>query len=272
MKLTLTIREALEAQAAKRFEAAKKAKRKIEGAKTTIQRFEAQVPVARAAEEQARRVARTKAWYERFRWSRAPDGTLLVGGRDAGTNEVLLKKHLEPTDRVVHSEEPGSPFFLVKQASSAAAHDEATRAAAQLCAAYSRAWKRGAATSDVFWVTPEQVSKTANTGEFIGKGAFMVRGEKNMLAPTVSIALGTIDDVPSCAVPAALSGVYALLAPGTEKSSDLAKKLVKKLGGTPDEWVALIPPGGAKITGWKKSLGPAARASTTSPDTDAVDE
>jgi hypothetical protein len=259
MKITLTTRKTLQAQAAERFEAAKKAKRKLDGARATIARFEKELPQVAA---KAARIARARAWYEKFRWSRSRDGILLVGGRDAGTNEVLIKRHLEPTDYVVHTEAPGSPFVLVKEAANTPPDvlERALADAGVLCAAYSSAWKRGAATTDVFWVLPDQVSKTANTGEFIGKGAFMVRGEKHFLQPPVRIALGLLDGIPACGVAELFSGTHALLAPGDEKSESLAKKLITKLGGTADEWVPLIPAGGAKLTGWKRGRAGGANA------------
>jgi len=36
----------------------------------------------------------------------------------------------------------------------------------------------------VYWVTSEQVSKTAPTGLYIGTGSFMVRGKRNFITPT----------------------------------------------------------------------------------------
>ncbi len=261
MRITLTIRKRFEEQAAERFEAAKKAKRKLEGARATIVRFERELP---KTVEKVVSAARTKAWYERFRWSRAPDSTLLVGGRDAGTNEVLLKRHLELDDLVVHTDDPGSPFVLIKGGAKLTEEkaSAACAAAGQLCAAYSRAWKRGSSVSDAFWVTAEQVSKTANAGEYIGRGAFMIRGEKRPISAKVAIALGRLDDTPACGVSEIFSGIYALVVPGDEKSSDVAKKLVKRLGGVPDDWVPLIPPGGSVIQGWKRGSGVRAETST----------
>ena len=268
MRITLTIRKRFEEQAAERFDAAKKAKRKLAGALATIARYQREAP---AVAPKIVAESRTKAWYERFRWTYASAGSsrvLIVGGRDAGTNEVLLKRHVEPTDRIIHTEEPGSPFVLVKGATNLPQEqaDTASLVAGQVCAAYSRAWKRSIATTEVFWVSAEQVSKTANSGEFISKGAFMVRGEKRHFSVPVSISLGRIDSVPACGVAAEFQGIYATLAPGEEKSSDIAKKLVKRLGGTPDDWLPLIPPGGAIVRGWHRGE----LRETDAPDGDRV--
>lgn len=255
-RIILSTRKTLEEQASARFDAAKKAKRKLDGITATITRFERELP--QTQERVAYSAPRVKAWYERFRWSYTTSGVLLIGGRDAGTNEVIIKKHLEDRDIVFHTELPSSPFVLLKPE----AHQQLTNTdkeeAAQFCAVYSRLWKAGAAVGDVFWVFPGQVSKTANTGEFVGRGSFMIRGEKHFLRPNVTIAIGIIDGAPTSGVAelfAKRPGVYVLLAPGDEKSSDTARKLLKKLPGIADQYVQVIPPGGTRLLGWKRGAG-----------------
>jgi hypothetical protein len=250
VRVTLSVRKTVEENAAGYFEAAKKAKRKLEGAGTALQRFERELPaLTKATETQA---ARKRDWYEQYRWTFSTDGTLIIAGRDATSNESIIKKHAEPTDTVLHTESPGSPFTIIKGAAS----DETKVEAAQFCAAYSSAWKNGLATLDVFWVNPDQISKTANTGEFIGKGSFMVRGEKHFLRPTITLALGVIDGRATAGVPALFplrNANHVLLGPGKDKASDVAKRIATKLGLTVDAWVPLIPAGGSTILGWKKA-------------------
>ena len=45
--------------------------------------------------------------------------------------------------------------------------------------AYSKAWGARVASGHSFWVEKESVSKTPNTGEFLAKGAFVIRGKRN---------------------------------------------------------------------------------------------
>ncbi len=47
---------------------------------------------AEALEELARRKIKPKKWFEKFRWFVSSDGFLVVAGKDAITNEVLVKK------------------------------------------------------------------------------------------------------------------------------------------------------------------------------------
>jgi len=47
-----------------------------------------------------------KEWYEKFRWFISSDDFLILGGRDATSNEIVIKKHTEKNDLVFHR-----PFF-----------------------------------------------------------------------------------------------------------------------------------------------------------------
>jgi hypothetical protein len=53
--------------------------------------------------------------------------------------------------------------------------------AAEFVASYSRAWKENWGVIDVFYVQPEQVSKSPPSGEFLPKGSFMISGKKNFI-------------------------------------------------------------------------------------------
>ena len=266
VRVILSIRKTLEEQATARFNAAKKAKRKREGTLATIERFERELPRAKEIMEAP---VTKRQWYEAFRWSFTTDGILIIGGRDATTNESLIKKHVEPRDIVFHTELPGSPFIILKSSTlpvSSEISSLAVAQAGQFCAAYSRQWKNGLAVADVYWVHPEQLSKTPNSGESLGRGSFMVRGEKHFLRPEVQIALGMLEGAPTVGVPTLFQEkgvIYGTFAPGQEKVSDLAKKLAKRFGNSPDVWNPLLPAGGGKLLGWKKGMAPSQRKPNT---------
>ncbi len=254
VRVTLSVRKTLDEVAAAHFEAAKKARRKTVGAKQTIERVKQTVPTSKPKVAQE---IRKKEWYERFRWSRTNDGSLLVGGRDASTNEVLLKKYLDPTDLVFHTDSPGSPFFLLKGPHTALNK----QTAAQLCACYSKAWAKGFTQSDVFAVRAEQVSKTANAGESIGHGSFMIRGERELFTVPLTLALGMLRNVPMAGLPdvfAQEAAPHAILVPGKDLTSDVAKRLTKKIGATPDSWVSILPGGGSTLRGFHALKGSSA--------------
>jgi len=119
---------------------------------------------------------RTKFWFEKFVWSISTNGHLIIGGRDATTNELLIKKYLEKDDIAFHTNIQGAAFVILKNAKKAKEQD--LMDSAQVAACFSKAWKEGFASIDVYSVSPDQISKTANTGEYLAKGSFVIRGER----------------------------------------------------------------------------------------------
>ena len=113
-----------------------------------------------------------KRWFDRFRWFYTSDQVLVIGGRDAGQNEELIRKYLEGGDTFVHADVHGASVVVVKGKTKDM--DEVARFAA----AYSGAWRAGFASADVYAARPDQVSKTAESGEYLSRGSFVVRGER----------------------------------------------------------------------------------------------
>ncbi len=122
-----------------------------------------------------------KNWFEKFRWFYSSDGFLVVGGRDAGSNEAIFKKHLDSKDLVLHTTFPGSPLTLIKNPENKQIPDDTIREAADFVASYSRACKENWGVVDVFYVMPEQVSKSPPSGEYLPRGSFMISGKKNII-------------------------------------------------------------------------------------------
>ena len=133
-----------------------------------------------------------KEWYEKFRFTKTSNQFLVVIGKDAGTNEVLIKKHMEENDIVMHTEAPGSPFGLIKSGKEKVSKQDIEEAA-QFLTCFSSQWKKGFGTADAFWVLPEQVTKKAQSGEYMSKGSFMIYGKKNIIKNiNLQICLGII--------------------------------------------------------------------------------
>jgi hypothetical protein len=199
-----------------------------------------------------------REWFERFRWLRASDGTLIVAGRDAGTNDALVKKYLRPGDRFAHADIHGAPSVVIKRPEGAADVSEvALKEGCEFAALMSRAWASGSGEASAYWVTPDQVSKTPESGEALGRGAFVIRGKRNTIRHvTLQAAIGglTVNGErkamcgPASAV-AAHCDVAFLIGPGSVKTSDVAKELAAKIRVHPDEIARALPPGGAEVTG-----------------------
>jgi predicted ribosome quality control (RQC) complex YloA/Tae2 family protein len=137
-----------------------------------------------------------KNWYEKFRWFNSSEGFLVVGGRDASSNEAIFKKYLDSNDLVLHTTFPGSPLTLIKNPENKKIPDNTIQEAADFVASYSSAWKENWGVVDIFYIKPEQVSKSPPSGEFLPKGSFMISGKKNFIknAKTeLAIALDLIE-------------------------------------------------------------------------------
>ncbi len=264
MQLKLKISKTVDQNAAVYFELAKKAKRKLEGALAAIEENKKKLLLiekehANDAVVEFTAVKREKKeWYEKFRWFYSSEGFLAIGGRDSTTNEILIKKHLSKDDLVFHTDMAGSPFFIIK--SEGKEIGEATlQETANATACFSRAWKLGLLTTDVFYVKPEQVSKEPNPGEYMPKGAFMVRGKTNYLNPVMKVGVGLLNNViisgPVAAI-AKQTDRFIVLQQGKEKPSDIAKLIKKKFGkellANHDDIIRMLPPGGCKVEAEKR--------------------
>ena len=225
----------------------KKILRKIEGAKKILSEFRNKnVTVSKPKPELKRQIKRE--WFEKFRWFYTSNGILAIGGRDATSNEVLIKKHLEIGDIVFHTEMSGSPFFILKGGRDADKLD--INEVAIATASYSRAWKLSMMDADVFYVNPEQISKKANPGEYLNKGSFMVRGKRNFLNVKLEVSVGSKDGKviggPTSAISSQVDDYFTLI-PGERKKSDITKVIALKLKHSSEEVIRFVPNGESKL-------------------------
>jgi len=72
---------------------------------------------------------------------------------------------------------------VVKNPTSGPVPPKTLNEAGQFAVCFSAAWDSKVLTA-AYWVTPDQVSKTAPSGEYLTVGSFMIRGKKNFLPPS----------------------------------------------------------------------------------------
>jgi predicted ribosome quality control (RQC) complex YloA/Tae2 family protein len=135
---------------------------------------------------------RKPSWFEKFHWFITSDNYLVLGGKDAHQNELLVKRYLRPGDAYLHADVFGSTSTILRskrqrgrdgKTKPLPLSEQALREAGSFTICRSSAWTSRMITS-AWWVEAHQVSKTAPTGEYLTVGSFMVRGKKNFLPPT----------------------------------------------------------------------------------------
>jgi predicted ribosome quality control (RQC) complex YloA/Tae2 family protein len=256
-EVRISVRESVRENIGRFHEEIKRFRRKREGAMAALARPLPGAPVKREKPAGAKR-----RWFHRFRWFETSDGVLVVGGRDAGQNEELVRKYLGGGDTFVHADVHGAPVVIVKGTT------ERMDEVAQFAASYSGAWRSGHASTDVYSVRPDQVSKTPPSGEYLSTGGFAVRGERTWfrgvpLAVSIGIIAGETPRViggPPAAV-AKRTEHRVTLRPGIFEPNDIARKVVRALrdmlpgaerGGlrrvlSTEAVAAFVPPGGSEV-------------------------
>ena len=238
-KLKIDLRKSVSANAEEYYEDAKKARQKLIGAKRALEDTQKKIAdlkekheVAVVQEAPEAKIAAEKRWFDKFHSFTSSDGFFVVGGKDATTNEILIKKNTEDNDTVFHADVHGAPFFVIKNPEKKEVPLTTIKETAEAAASYSSAWKSGMGSCDVYYVKPDQVSKTAPSGEYMPKGGFMISGKKEyMRGVRLMIAIGFVVGETIEILAGPLSAVesktkyYAQVTPGNEKSGELAKSI-----------------------------------------------
>ncbi|MCS3900457.1 ribosome rescue protein RqcH [Methanococcus voltae] len=196
---------------------------------------------------------RVLKWYEKLKWT-IIDNYLIIAGKDATTNEIIVKKYLEKNDVVFHTLMEGAPFTVIKNTSEETPSEETLLEVAKFAVSHSKAWKLGLGSADVYWVLPEQISKTAESGEFLKKGAFVIRGKRNFIrSAPLDLGVGIVEyDGEKRITTAPLKTLensfekYELIKPGKLKKSNLVKQLLgefKDYELIDEDIFSTLPPG-----------------------------
>ena len=247
------------------YELAKEMARKGSGAKEALA-ITKHLMEGKVAPRKARPAAfhrrRKPKWYERFRWFFSSDGFMVLGGRDADGNEEIYAKYMERRDLVFHTDAPGAPLTVIKTEGEPVP-ESTLQEAAQFAVSYSSVWKGGLVAADCYMIKGDQVSKTPESGEFLKKGAFVIRGERTYfkdapLGLALGIAEGILVGGPVSAVKPKADPVVEI-EPGELNADDLAKKIYRQFSdkvedraflkavASVDQMVQFLPSGGSRI-------------------------
>ncbi len=264
-RVPLMVRRPLEQSARVLYEEVKRLQSKLAGARTALAETEGRLrelqppplaPAATAAAPVA--AARRSLWFEAFRWFVTSEGLLVVAGRDAASNDRVVKRYLRPGDVYLHADLQGAASVIVKHSADprVPVGEASRREAGQFAVAFSKAWRAGLASASAFWVEPDQVSKAGASGEFVARGAFVIHGTKNFLRDLpLELGIGEVEVQGetrwSVAPPEALRArgrLRGLVGPGEERERPQVEvELARSLGVSRSLLQSLLPAGGVSV-------------------------
>ncbi|MFH1588296.1 MAG: NFACT RNA binding domain-containing protein [Candidatus Diapherotrites archaeon] len=259
MEVKIRFDKSVQENAEEYFSKSKKARQKLFGLEKAMPLLEkklSEIEFKKSRKNEVK-VKRQRKWFEKFHWTFTSNHFLVIAGKDAKSNELVVKKHMDKDDLYFHSEIHGAAHTVLK-AEGKKPNLQDLLDAAVFAAVHSKAWGERLSSLDVYSVSPEQVSKKAQSGEALGTGAFMVYGKRNWFKKTpLDFALGVTEEKELLAgsVNAVKSNCvfFVKLIQGKNKKGDTAKKLrfvLKKKSGTEfdlDELNALLPSGGVEL-------------------------
>tara|TARA_Y100000310_G_C20702563_1_gene831290 strand:+ start:4196 stop:4993 length:798 start_codon:yes stop_codon:yes gene_type:complete len=192
MKIEIDLTKSIQENASSYYGFSKKAKKKLSGLAKGMQEVDRKISEEGKTKTVQKKLVkkREKKWYEKFHWFFTSEGFLVVGGRDAKSNEQVVKKIMEPKDVYFHADIQGAPHTILK-ADGKKPGKSSKEEAAIFAASFSKAWREQLSGIDVYSANPDQVSKKAPSGESLGTGAFMIYGKREWFKKTpLEFAIG----------------------------------------------------------------------------------
>jgi predicted ribosome quality control (RQC) complex YloA/Tae2 family protein len=250
MKITLDWRKGARENAQDCYSQSKELAKKAEGARKAIEETKKELEGAQGQKEKADSEAaeapamkRKREWFEKYRWFCTSGKRLVVAGRDAKQNDLLVAKVMGEEDLFFHADIQGAPATILQDGKNASSQEK--EEAAQFAASHSSAWKTGAACVDAYAVGKSQLSKHAQGG-FVGAGGFAIAGEREWFRSTqLGLAVGVNEGI-AVALPLvhpdAAKMQYEIF-PGAKEKGAAAKELARATGAKADELLLLLPSG-----------------------------
>ncbi|MCK5772975.1 MAG: NFACT family protein [Thermoplasmata archaeon] len=232
----------------------KRSRKKAAGIKKALEITRGKVrKVEKEEEKEARKPPKLRRfWFETFRWAHSSEGVLMIGGRDAKMNERIVKKYLRDADFYSHADIQGSPSVVLRVEKGDEVTDISREEATHFSVLFSKAFNAKVGSERGYWVLPDQVSRSAQSGEFLPKGSFMIRGKKNFVdkLPLMGgLGITYIQGVPKAmfgpesAVIKNCAGPYYRIRPGRTKKTEAARAIAYDLGAELDQVVSVLPAG-----------------------------
>ncbi|OIR15648.1 MAG: hypothetical protein BEU04_01735 [Marine Group III euryarchaeote CG-Bathy1] len=193
-------------------------------------------------------ISKNQEWFEKFRWFITSEGEIAVAGKDARSNDLIVKKYLKKNDYFSHADIHGAPSVVVKHITSEMS-EKSLEECGSFSLSFSKAWASKVSGGHAYSVIADKVSKTPNTGEFLARGSFALRGRRKWFKNLpVLLAIGKISYLDSEKIMigpvsslATHSKNYSVIRPGFGSSAAFSQLLSKHLNCTQEEIQSLLP-------------------------------
>ena len=188
---------------------------------------------------------KVKRVFTNYRWFITSDGNFVISGKDAETNDSVVKKYLGEKDLYFHADIHGAPSVVMKVSKEST--ENGIEEASQFAWCMSKAWNAKFGNGSVYYVTKSQVSKTPESGEYLARGAWIIRGKKNYITHlNLELAVGfqryeNRDYVVAAPVPS-ISGKKVIIVPG-EGKEEVVKEISEFLEVEKESVYPALPPG-----------------------------
>ncbi|MCD6502821.1 MAG: NFACT family protein [Euryarchaeota archaeon] len=192
-------------------------------------------------------------WFEKYKWFISSSGHIVIAGRDARTNEEVVRRYLDEKDLYAHADIHGAPSVVIKSLGKDIDKDT-IREACEFAVLHSRAWGR-IYMADAYWVYPHQVTKTPNPGEYLPLGAFVIKGKRNYIYNLeIKCGIGLVNvegyEKLMCGPVSAVkrhSSDYLIIAPGDIDKNIFANAVAEAYGFDVSYVLSILPPGNVEI-------------------------
>jgi predicted ribosome quality control (RQC) complex YloA/Tae2 family protein len=261
-RIKLDFRKTISENAENAYDLSKKYKQKLRGAEKSIEKTKDDLKKAIKKNKEISIIEKKestgkKFWFEDYRWFVSSKGNIIIAGKDSKSNEIIVKKYLKKGDRYAHADITGAPSCIIKNIDinnkNITINEVTLEEACIFAACFSKAWNLFTEAQS-YWVLPDQVSKTPQSGEYVPKGAFIIRGKRNYYKIKLELGIGEVYIEKTkkymCAPISAIekySKKYFIIKPGNMKKNVAANLLSKDFGTSNENILKILPPGNISI-------------------------
>ena len=187
--------------------------------------------------------------YKSYRWFYTSSGKLVIGGKSAAQNDILLNKLISLKEKhiIMHTSSPGSPFAVILSDAKRVARKDLEECAI-FTACFGKTWKSGKKNAIVDIFSSNQLHKNKGMSE----GTWAVNGPIEKISVELSLVL-TLQESVLRAVPgssAKKKDILLRIMPGKSKKEEIITKLAVELDNkfSQSDILTALPAGGISIS------------------------